>query len=348
MTENYYEILGVSKNATPNEIKKAYRKQAIKWHPDKHSSESSEKQAEAAAKFKAIGEAYDVLSDEQKKAHYDTYGSMDNYGKGYSSPDPSDMFSHFTDMFGDHFGFRQQRGPEPGQTVTLPVYLTLKELLTISTKLVEYDIQVRCPDCHGEGGKDVEVCQHCHGSGQQVQMQQTPFGFMQQVTTCPYCKGLGKTIKHKCTTCNGSGFVTKHVKLSINIPINIQEGMQIRCSGKGYESKNPNGRNGDLIIGFIYNYDKEQFAIEGNTVYEKVYIPYYNCILGTNYTHTLPTGVKVTIKIPEYTQDEDKIRLKGKGINNGDYILSIKVNLPIQSSEKEKELLQEIRQLYQK
>lgn len=342
---NYYETLGVSKNATPDEIKKAYRKLAIKWHPDRHSSESPEKQEEAAAKFKAISEAYDVLSDEKKKAHYDTFGSMDGFGGQASYSGPDDLFAQFREMFGGGgFGFHQ--GPAPGQSLSIPVYLTIKELLTLKNKLIEYDIEVRCPECHGEGGKNVTTCPYCQGTGQQVQIQQTAFGIMQQVSTCPHCNGTGKVVKDKCKHCHGSGFVPKHVKLTIGIPDNIEEGMRIRATGKGCESKNPAGMPGDVIFTFLYNYDRDKFIINGNTIYERVTIPYYNCILGTNLKHILPTGEQLTIKIPPHTQDGDKLSLRGKGINGGDYVLIIISKLPTQTSAKEKELLTQIKAIH--
>lgn len=344
MAKNYYEILGVAKSATPEEIKKAYKKQAIKWHPDRHSSESEEKQKEAAEKFKDVGEAYDVLKDPQKKAHYDSYGTMDNFGGGYSGPDPNDMASFFQSMFGGGDFFQQRTGPEPGESLRIQVTLSLKELMSSKTVDVNYNTKIRCPNCQGAGGTGIDSCKHCQGTGHSVEVQRTPFGISQQITICPHCHGTGKTVKNVCKTCNGEGLISKHKHLTITIPSNIQHGSRIRYSGAGNEAKEQNAPNGDLWVYFFYSYDHNKFEIdERNNIYEKVKIPYYDCILGTSYKHILPTRETVEVIIPKYTQIGNKIEIPNKGIQGSSYYLVIECELPTHINKEEESLLQQIK-----
>lgn len=342
MSKNYYDILGVAKSATPEEIKKAYKKQAIKWHPDRHSSESEAKQKEAATKFKEVGEAYDVLKDPDKKSHYDTYGTMDNFGGGYSAP--TDFTDFFRSMFGGDSFFQQERGPAAGETIRIQVPLTIKDLMSAKTVDVSYNINTRCPDCHGTGGTGVETCPHCQGTGRSVVVQRTPFGITQQISVCSHCHGTGKIIKNICPTCNGDGFVKQNKHLAVNIPANIQHGLQLRCTGAGSEAKEANAPNGDLIVFFVYKFDHNRFEIdEKNNIYEDIEIPYYDCILGTPYRHLLPTGEAVMVTIPKCSQIGDKIKIPGKGIHGSDYYLVLDCKLPTYTEANEELHLKQIK-----
>lgn len=338
MTKNYYDVLGVAKNATSEEIKKAYKKLAIKWHPDRHSQEPPEKQKEAADKFKEISEAYNVLQDDQKRAQYDNYGSADAFGS-FHTDNMDDLFRTF---FGG--GFQRQSGPKPGETVQVRVQLTLKELMSIKTIEISYNKHIRCPECHGAGGSGEETCTYCNGSGQHVAVQQTPFGISKQISVCPHCHGTGKTFKSQCKRCNGTGLIQQHSKFKVTIPTNILNGAGVRYAGEGSESKDPKGHNGDLIVYFYYNYDTSKFTIdEDNTVYERVSIPYYECILGTTLSHKLPTGETVAVAIPKYTQIGDKVKLSKKGIHGKDYFIVINCNLPTKISKTEEDCLHQIK-----
>lgn len=338
MAKNYYDILGVAKSATPEEIKKAYKKQAIKWHPDRHSSESEEKQKEAADKFKEIAEAYDVLQDEQKRAHYDAYGTMDNYGNGYSGPDMSDFFHS---MFG---GFQHKpQKPATGESVQIRIQLSIRELMQASSVDVSYNVYIRCQHCNGTGGDGIKTCPHCQGTGQSVETQRTPFGIAQQITICPHCKGTGKIIANPCKHCGGEGLILQHKTIKLEFPKNIQHGFGVRYPNLGSEAKDSKFPNGDLIVYFYYKIDNEKFTIDrNNDVYETISIPYYDCILGATCKHSLPTGEVVSITIPKYSQTGDTVKIPHKGIQGSDYYVVIECSLPKKISQKEEDCLKQI------
>ncbi len=338
MSKNYYDILGVAKNATSEEINKAYKKLAIKWHPDRHASESEEKQKEAAEKFKEITEAHDVLQDMQKRAQYDTYGST-NFSGGWQADNMEDIFQN---IFGG--GFHRNSGPKRGETIQIRVQLTLKELMSAQSIEISYNKYIRCPDCHGAGGAGVETCTQCNGSGQHVVAQQTPFGFTQQISLCEHCNGTGKTVKSPCKRCGGSGLILQHAKLNLTIPTGIVNGMGVRYENIGSESKDANAPNGDLLVHFYYNYDPERFTVDqDNTIYEMVSIPYYDCILGATLEHKLPTGEVVSVNIPKHSQIGDKIKLNRKGIRGKAYYIIINCALPNKTSKSEEDYLQKIK-----
>ena len=352
VNKDYYEILGVSRSATEDEIKKSYKKLALRYHPDRLAGKSDAEKKEAEEKFKEINEAYSVLSDANKRAHYDRFGSMDGMDGWQEGGDPfqgfGDFFEHFHgfgDFFGDSNGRRgnSQRGPEPGKSIQVNFGVDIETIFKGGSQTVEYDIEARCSHCNGEGGEGVEVCPHCHGTGMYTEVKRTAFGTASTTRPCPYCQGQGKTVKKKCSHCGGTGFERKHKSVNVTIPVGVQNGQQVRYAGSGYESQDPHGQNGDLIINFVYNYDTNKYAIKGNTVYELVDIPYYECILGADKKVTLPSGETVSYKVPEYTQDGSQIVLKGKGLHGSNYILIVKVKMPTYVKEQDKELLKKIK-----
>ena len=350
MGQDYYKILGVNKNATEDEIKKAYRKAAKEYHPDKFAGKSERERKEAEDKFKDISSAYEVLSDKDKRAKYDQFGdNWDKVGDGFSG---FEGFSGFDDIMGDFFGHRHQqpRGPQPGNTVTMNYHVDINDIFNGVNKDIEIQVDARCSTCNGTGG-DSDTCPHCNGTGVITRTNRTPFGMITQQSACPYCHGLGRIIKKTCSDCHGTGFKKKTRKIKLNIKPFVQNGHQMRFTGMGYESKDPKGLNGDLIIQVIYDIDSNKYVIQGNSIYEKIKVPYYDCILGTNMKVTLPNHKEKEITIKPLTNYGDNIILNGDGINGGQYIFVVEPELPKRSlttkiSNEEKELLEKIKKLH--
>jgi len=357
-SKDYYKILGIDKNASEADIKKAYKKLALQWHPDRHSSESEDKKKEAEEKFKEIAEAYAVLSDPDKKRKYDTYGSVDDI------PDFSGGFGgfpggfHFSgmDIDGDDiFNIFRGRGGrarrenmhEPGATIEVHVGVSIEEIYSGATRTVEYDCMKRCETCHGEGGEGVETCPHCHGTGMITETQRRGPGMIFQSShPCQYCHGTGKTVKKVCSDCGGTGLKKFKKKVDVTIPRGIENGYQIKVTGAGYESKDKEGVNGDLIVTFVYSFDNSRYRINGNTLYELVNVPYYDVILGTEKEIILPNKEKIKVKIPKCSKDGQQIPVNGKGLNYGKYVLVINVSYPSALSSKEEEHLEKIRKIH--
>lgn len=356
MAKDYYKILGVNKDATADEIKKAYRKASLKWHPDRWADKSEKERKTAEDKFKEISEANDVLSDPDKRARYDQFGDnweqMSQGGFGGFDDIGDFMRNMGGSMFNDFFngGRRQNRGPQVGQTVQASYEIGINEIFNGLNTEFEVEVNGRCKTCNGTGG-DSETCPHCHGTGMISTTQHTPFGMITQQSNCPYCHGSGKIIKNKCKDCNGTGIKKIKRKIKLNIKPFTANGHIMKFTGMGYESKDPHGLNGDLLIQVIYNIDTSKYAIQGNTVYEKIKIPYYDCILGTKINVTLPNNTKETIEIKPLSQEGDQIVLNNKGINGGKYIYIVSIDMPKRSistklNDKEKQLLEEIKKLH--
>lgn len=350
--KDYYEILGVSRDASDDAIKKAYKKLALRFHPDRLAGKSDTEKQEAEEKFKEINEAYSVLSDKDKRQHYDTFGTMEGMDGFQAGGGPfqgfGDIFDHFHG-FGDFFGNARggrtssQSGPIPGETIQVNLGIGIEEIFKGGSKTFEYDIKARCSHCNGAGGEGVETCPHCHGTGMYTETKRTPFGMQTISRPCPYCGGEGKTMKSKCSHCGGTGFERQKKTITVTIPKGVENGYNVRYNGSGCESKDPSGQNGDLIINFVYNIDSNKYAIIGSTVYERVEIPYYDCILGCKKSITLPSGETVDYKIPEYTQDGQQITIHNKGLRGGNYIIIVKAKLPTYVKQQDKELLKKIK-----
>jgi len=355
MAKDYYKILGIDKNATQDEIKKAFRKASLKWHPDRWSNKSDEEKKQAEEKFKEISEANNVLSDPDKRAKYDQFGDdwdqWEQTGNGGFSGFSGfeDIMSHmggsmFSDFFGGHS--RQNQGPQQGKTVQTQYEIGINEIFNGLNTTFEIEVNGRCTKCNGTGG-ETETCSHCNGSGYSIQTRHTGFGVITQQTTCPYCHGTGKIIKKKCPDCNGTGIKKIKRKINLNIKPFTQNGYIMKFTGMGYESTDPHGLNGDLLIHIVYDIDTSKYAIQGNTIYEKIKIPYYDAILGTKLSVVLPNKTKETITIKPLSQEGDQIVLYNKGINGGNYIYIISIDVPKNSlSSKEKELLNSIKKLH--
>ena len=349
---DYYEVLGVSKGASADEIKKAYRSLAKKYHPDLNPGDK-----EAEVKFKEVNEAYDVLSDEDKRQKYDQYGhaafdpSAGGYGGGsgfggFSSDfDFGDIFSSF---FGGGGGSSRSRknAPIPGEDVTVRITLTFEEAVFGCKKDINYSRIVECPDCHGTGAEDnsgVETCSACRGTGSVTVQQQTILGYMQTQRACSACRGSGKIIKEPCKNCNGKGYIKVTKKLEVSIPAGIDAGQRIILRGQGSAGRN-GGSAGDLVIEVNVKPHKF-FKRERNNVYCEVPISITEAALGAEIDIPTLDGKTEKYKISEGTQTGTTFTLKGTGIpdinskRKGDLIIEVIVETPKNLSAEQKKIL---------
>lgn len=344
-----YSLLGVSKDASEDEIKKAYKKMAKKYHPDRYATKSESERKQAEEKFKEISIANDILTDKDKKAYYDSHGTMDGYGQaggfdtsGFGFGDLGDIFGRMFGGFGGGWGGGQQRAPQytPGQSKRIQVKLSLEDIYKGYNSTVKYKIDVRCKSCHGEGGTGVEVCPVCGGTGVVVETKREGFTLFQSQHACEHCKGTGKIVKNKCKHCGGSGFEEKEITVDVLFHPFTQEGNQRQYTGKGSESKFEKGPNGDLFVQAVYNYDQSRYKVQGNVIYELYKIDYFDAILGKEVTITLPDNFDVKVKIPRYSKDADQITVNNK------YKLVLDIVMPTSISHKEIELLEQIRNIH--
>ncbi|MEZ5047401.1 MAG: molecular chaperone DnaJ [Chitinophagaceae bacterium] len=358
MKRDFYEILGVSKNASAEEIKKAYRKVAMQYHPDKN---PGDKQSEE--KFKEAAEAYEVLSDATKKQRYDQFGhagvgGASGGGFGGGGMRMEDIFENFGDVFGDDmfgsfFGGRSKgggrsRGGNRGSNLRVKVKLSYEDIIKGVHKTIKLKKYVGCSTCQGSGAKDkssVQTCNTCAGSGQVRRVQNTFLGQMQTVTTCPTCNGDGTQIANKCTNCKGEGRVYAEDTVSIDIPAGVQEGMQLNVSGKGNIGER-NGAPGDLFI--VIEEEKHPSLIrEGLNVLYDLHVSIPDVILGKEVEVPTING-KVKIKIPAGTHAGKILRLKGKGFpsvnsyEKGDQLINVNVWTPQNVTSEEKKIMEKL------
>ncbi|WP_321280321.1 molecular chaperone DnaJ [Marinifilum fragile] len=352
---DYYEVLGVSKSASEAELKKAYRKKAIQFHPDKNPDNK-----EAEEKFKEAAEAYEVLSNPEKRQRYDQFGHAGmggaaggGFGGGMNM---EDIFSHFGDIFGGGSFFgggfggggRSSRRVNRGSNLRVKVKLTLKEIAEGVEKKIKVKKYVECNSCNGSGAKDgssFSTCSTCNGSGQVTRIQNTILGQMQTSSTCPSCNGEGKMITNKCTSCAGEGIVRDEEIISINIPAGVAEGMQLSVSGKGNAARR-GGINGDLLI-LIQEEEHPELVRDENDLLYNLFISIPDSILGT--AVEIPTiENKVKVKIDGGTQPGKILRLRGKGLpdvngyGRGDLLVKINVWVPNNVSKEEKKVLEKL------
>jgi molecular chaperone DnaJ len=337
---DYYEVLGVSKEATKEEIKKAYRKQALKYHPDKNPGDKKSEE-----NFKEAAEAYEVLSNDEKKGRYDRYGhaGMGNNGGGFSGQGMTmdDIFSSFGDIFGDAFGGfggfgggRRGQRVNKGSNLRVKVKLTLQEIAAGTEKKIKVNKYDTCDSCGGTGAADpssLSTCSTCRGSGHVTRLTNTMLGQMQTTSVCPACGGEGKTITKKCTTCYGEGIVQKEEIIKINIPAGVGKGMQMTVGGKGNAPRR-GGINGDLLV-VIDEEEHPELIREGNDLIFNLFISIPDAVLGTHVeVPTVDNNVK--IKIEAGTQPGKILRLRGKGLpevngyGRGDLLVNVNVWIP--------------------
>lgn len=358
---DYYEVLGVDRKASTAEIKKAYRKLAIKYHPDKNPDNK-----EAEEKFKEAAEAYAVLSDDQKRQQYDQFGfdgpsGFGSGGFGGGGFNMDDIFSMFGDIFGGHSGFGGSgfggggRGRQQfrGADLRLKVRLNLKEISTGVTKKFKVRKDVPCSHCHGTGaeaGSSPETCQTCHGSGVVIRSRQSMFGMMQTQSPCPTCEGEGKVIKNKCKYCNGNGVVSGEEVIEVNIPAGVQDGMVVTISGKGNAGKH-NGVNGDIQV-FISEEQNDVFVRDGNDLIYNLLLDFPTAALGGEVIIPTVEGGKAKINIQPGTQPGTMMRLRGKGLpavsgygyGTGDILVNISIFVPKEMSKEERKAIEALRE----
>ncbi len=345
---DYYEVLGVSKNATEKELKSAYRKLAKKYHPD-----ANQNNKEAEEKFKEVSEAYDVLNDEQLRRTYDQFGHSafeNGSGGGYQYSGDFGEFGFgdiFESFFGGGFGGGRRRGPRRGSDLQTSMQITFEEAIFGVTKEIRLPLEEECKTCNGSGAKEgtaATTCSRCNGSGQERVQQQTMFGAMTSVKTCGGCSGTGKIIKDKCVSCNGKGKVKETKTLKVEVPKGISTGQSIKLRGKG-EFGEQGGERGDLLV-TIYVQPHKTYIRDGQTLHTELSISYVQAALGDEITVPTPYGdEKYTIKAG--TQTGTRIVIKGKGVpsirnskNVGDLIATLKVEVPVSLSSTQREALE--------
>lgn len=347
---DYYEVLGVEKSASKDEIKKSYRKLARQYHPDVN------KEPDAAEKFKEVKEAYETLSNDQKRAQYDQFGHAGmNGGQGFGGFGGAQDFGGFGDIFDMFFGGggrrRDPNAPQQGADLQYTMVLDFEEAIFGKETDIIVPKEEACDTCHGSGAKPgtkPSTCSHCNGSGQLNTEQNTPFGRVVNRRACHHCNGTGKIIAEKCSTCTGKGTVKKNKKIHINIPAGIDEGQQIRVAGKGEPGKN-GGPAGDLYV--VIQVRKHDFFMrEGDNIYCELPLTFTQAALGDEVEVPTVHG-KVKLKIPAGTQSGKTFRLKGKGAPNvrgygqGDQHIKVRVVTPTNLSDRQKELLREFNEI---
>lgn len=350
---DYYEVLEVSKNASNTEIKKAYRKKAIKFHPDKNPNDKSSED-----KFKEAAEAYEILSNPEKKSRYDQFGHAGvggaagggGFGGGMNM---EDIFSNFGDIFGSAFGggfgggSGRRRRVNKGSNLRIKVRLTLEEIANGVEKKIKVNKHVECNSCFGSGaeGSAKSTCPTCKGSGQVTRITNTFLGQMQTASTCPTCSGEGEIIQNKCKSCNGQGVVNGEEIISLNLPAGVTEGMQLSVNGKGNAGPR-SGVSGDLIV-LIEEAPHEELIRDGSNLIYDAYLSLPDVALGTSIQIPTVDG-KAKIKIPAGTQSGRILRLKGKGLPNvnsygrGDLLININIWTPKSLSKEEKTIMEKL------
>ena len=347
---DYYEVLGVDKSANADQIKRAYRKMAKKYHPDVNKDPGAED------KFKEVQEAYDVLSDDNKKAAYDRYGhaafdqnggfgGAGGFGGGFGGFEDVDLGDIFGSFFGGGGSSRQRRsGPTRGEDRYVQLEIEFMDAIKGKKTEIKINYDQPCSHCHGTGAKDpndMQTCPKCGGTGSIRTQQRSPFGTFVSQSECPDCHGTGKIIKDKCTHCHGKGFVNKTITVELNIPAGINSHQQLRVQGKGYRGTQ-GGPNGDLYVEILVR-PHSHFQREGQNIFITIPVSAVDATLGCEVDVPTVNG-DVSLKIPEGTQPGTTLRLRGKGVKSlrgdqyGDQFVKIDVKIPTKLSKDEREL----------
>ncbi len=360
--KDYYQTLGVSKNATKEEIKKAFKKLALKYHPDRA---PEDKKNEYEEKFKEINEAVSILGDDKKRQQYDQFGSSAFSGGGagaggFEGFDFSDVMSQFrSGSFGDFDDIFEQlfsgssgrrgRGQSrrKGSDLLYEMEIKLEEAAQGTTKEISLNKLEHCPQCQGKGAKEFENCHHCQGSGYMKKTQRTPFGLFQQTGPCPYCHGKGELPQDSCSGCGGEGLIRKRKKIEITIPAGVDEGMRLRVAGEG-EVGSSEGYNGDLYVQVSLK-PHQFFTRKGNDLHCTIPLSFTQAALGDEIEVPTIDG-KAKLKIPAGTQSETIFKMHDKGIpylnhiGSGDQMVKVRIAVPTKLSKKQKELIKQLKE----
>jgi molecular chaperone DnaJ len=340
--KDYYKILGVPRNATQEEIKRAYRQLALKYHPDRNPGDK-----EAEERFKEIAEAYEVLRDPEKRRLYDLYGARAvKESTGFSGFDTvEDIFSSFRDLFEEFFGFSTRRpSPEKGEDLRYDLTLSFLEAVKGTIRTIKIPKEMKCPRCNGSGlepGTSPEVCPSCYGKGHVTRAH----GFFTLTTTCSRCGGTGRIVTNPCTECRGEGVVLGEKEIRLDIPAGVYEGLRLRVEGEGKEGR-WGGPPGDLYV-YIHVKPDERFERRGNDIIYRLAIPFPLAALGGEVEIPTLEG-PTTIRIPPGIQPNETIRLKGKGVprldgrGRGDFVVEVTIKVPKKLTKRQRELLEEL------
>lgn len=362
---DYYEVLGVDKNASDDEIKKAYRKLAVKYHPDRQSGKSEAEKKEAEENFKQCAEAYEILSDSQKRARYDQFGFNDPSAGGFGGGAGFNPFDIFNSFFGggaggnSSFSFSfggddEESAPNRGSNIRVRVKVSLADVQNGVEKHLKLKKYVGCPHCNGTGAKDgteLERCPKCQGRGRVLKQVRTIFGIAQSEAACPDCHGTGKRIKTRCTHCNGEGVVMGEETVTVKIPAGVAEGMQLNMSGYGNSGRH-GGPKGDLFV-LIEEEHQDQFIRQDDTLIYSLLLDFPTAALGGDVEIPLVEGTHI-LKIAPGTQPNTQIRLQDKGLptldrygrsgRKGDMIVNIGVYVPEHLDDEEKKILTDLKE----
>ncbi len=346
---DFYEILGVSKSSSEEEIKKAYRKLAMQYHPDRNQGDK-----DAEAKFKEIGEAYGTLSDTSKRQQYDMFGSSAGWFGGFGgssgwfqAEDISDIFSSF---FGGGFSgqsSRQTRREQAGEDLEYDMHIDLKTSIYGGKETIEFHKREACTHCDGDGGSGKKTCDTCRGRGQVTYTSQSPFGVIQQTRTCPDCKGSGETFEHICSECQWEKRILKKQKMSVDIPAGIDDGMVIKMTGEGNAGLGTK-KSGDLYVRFHVQSEEKWLERDGVDLHYELEIDLIEAVLGTKKEVSIPILGKRTIAIEPGTQAESILKVSWDGVKyiekdaKGDLLLHIHIPIPKKVSAQERSLYEDL------
>jgi len=338
MSKDYYDILGVSKDASQDEIKKAYKKLAKKYHPDMN------KDADTSDKFKEINEAAAVLGDAEKRQQYDQFGTADNNFSGFDYKDFAGNFN-FDDIFENifsGFGFKSSRS-RPGRDLVAEISISIDEVAKGTKRDIPVKRLVKCEACNGKGGKNFSTCDTCRGQGVVRQSKRTPFGVFATTSTCPKCKGVGERPEEVCESCDGEGRVVSREPISVKIPAGVHDGMRLRVPGEG-EAGAKGSSDGDLYV--LVHVEESEFIRDGNDLILEIPVNFVTACIGGHIEVNTLSGKK-KVDVPSGTQNNSDIHLKGEGLpdvrsgRKGDLIIRVSIEVPKKVSKKQVELLKE-------
>lgn len=352
--KDYYNILGVSKDASEADIKKAYKKLALKYHPDRQQGKSDEEKKEAEDKFKEINEAFSVIGDEKKRKEYDNPGFGSDFFSNFGNFG-NDFNSSTRDPFEEFFGRRTEENPYTnahnytdfhGDNCEAKLDLNISDFYTKGVKKVTFIKKCRCKTCDGQGGTGIKMCPHCNGTGMVTESRRQGNMFFQSSHPCPYCNGTGKIVEKKCPDCSGTGFIGKLTEEKIDlkkIPTEylLKDGLKINVGPLGSESKMDGGTNGALYVTIHHNYDKKKYKITGRgDVTEKVDVAFKDILLGSKIEVDLPNNKKMKVKIPECCEAEAILKMVGKGIDGNDYYIKVNPTFPKKLTTEQKNIIE--------